>query len=135
MKTRPSLLAAITFAALLSLAGTAHADIPRPEREVCTGKQAGAACTYGSVSGSCRTAKCNQRVMVMTDAGLAWDTKDVDCLTCQSGSAAAADGGTTGAKDDDSGCSVGRRGGARAVGPWLLAGLSSLLFLRRRRQA
>jgi hypothetical protein len=98
----------------------ARADLAPPDTESCAAKKAGDACTYNSVAGVCKDETCNSLKPDGTSISYA-------CLGCQTGSS---DGG---------GCAVGgdvSGGGlpAKRIGPWLLAGMFSLLFVFRRRR-
>lgn len=95
-----------------------HADSLPPEAIDCFGKKAGDACTdrASKQAGSCQEGTCNSSKL---DAGA------YGCLTCSGAPP------TT----DDGACTIGKASSARRIGPWLLAGSVSSLFLvgRRRR--
>jgi MYXO-CTERM domain-containing protein len=134
---KKKLLPSLAFAALsLTLfASSARGDILPPENEACENKTAGAGCRLNDANGVCEAKKCTRPDYGNwnRDASASPPSIQVDCLKCVVGGSAP-DGGAPGDdKDDSSGCAVGGPG-ARAAGPWLLAGAFSLLLLRRRRK-
>lgn len=97
----------------------ARADLAPTDTISCAGKKAGDSCTNDSVAGVCKDDTCTS---VKPDG----TSGSYSCLRCQPGS-------------NDGGCAVGGRASAegltaRRIGPWLLAGLFSLLFVFRRRR-
>jgi hypothetical protein len=123
--------APILFATLL-LGTPALADLAPPETSPCTGKAAGATCSFNNAAGTCQNETC----LSPSAGGYAC----LECITStntntNTTTTTNTDGGAP-AKDNGS-CSIGKQVTAKRVAPWLLAGTFSLLFLfgRRRRQS
>ena len=97
----------------------ARGDALPPETWPCVGKKAGDACTDPDTSqaGGCLDATC-------TSAKPDGATTSYACVKCVPDAPV----------NDDGGCTVTKQSAVRRTGPWLLAGLSSLLFLARRRR-
>jgi hypothetical protein len=97
----------------------ARADIPPAEVEDCRGKKANDSCTNSVLAkpGTCKNDTC-------TSAKPDGTSSSYECVKCVAGSSS-----------DDGGCTVGKPGAARKIGPWFLAGLFSLLFVVKRRRA
>lgn len=93
-----------------------HADSLPPEALDCFGKKVGDACTdwASKQAGSCQEGTCATSKL---DAGT------YGCLTCSGAPPST----------DDGACTIGKTSSAKRLGPWLLAGSLSLLFLFRRR--
>ena len=93
--------------------------VPGVSPDPCSAKQAGDACTVGGSAGTCKAAQCTW--VFSNDGG----TSNYDCLECVPGGAS------------DGTCTIAKQGVVRRVGPWVIAGLFSLLALvprlRRRR--
>ena len=104
---------------LLTFCPEGLADALPPEAIDCFGKQIGDACIDRSTqqSGSCREGTCTSQKI---DAG----PITYQCNRCD----------TSVPPDGDGACTLGSQGAVRKVGPWLLAGLFSLLFLIGRRR-
>jgi hypothetical protein len=114
-------LVAIVFVTVTLLVAplAARADLAPTDTIGCVGKKAGDSCTNDSVAGVCKDDTC-------TSAKPDGTSSSYSCLRCQPGS-------------NDGGCAVGGRASgerftAQRMGPWLLAGLFSLLFVFRRRR-
>jgi hypothetical protein len=58
----------------------ARADLPRPDQEPCTGKQAGASCTYQGRTGTCTNRTCMR--------GGPGGPTSYECLLCETGGTA-----------------------------------------------
>jgi len=104
---------------LLGAPLAARADLAPPDTIGCVGKKAGDSCTNDSVAGVCKDDTCTSEKPDGTSSSYS-------CLRCLPGSS-------------DGGCAVGGRASgegltAKRIGPWLLAGLFSLLFVFRRRK-
>jgi hypothetical protein len=95
----------------------ARADVAPPETIACAGKKAGDACADATTgaAGVCQDKTCVSPKPDGTSSSYA-------CLQCLPGS------------KDDSGCAIGWSASQRRVGPWVLAGLVSLLGLLFRRR-
>jgi hypothetical protein len=98
-----------------------YADALPPEAMDCWAKKVGEACTdlASKQAGSCEEGTCTSRKL---DAG----ATTYSCLTCSGAPPTA----------DDGACTIAKQSTARRLGPWLLAGAVSVLFLlgRRRRR-
>jgi hypothetical protein len=115
--------AALVAFTVVTPATGARADLPRPDQEACTGKQAGAVCQYQGKSGTCAARTC----MRSSPTG----TTSHACVLCETDPR---DGGAdSGSSKDDSG-SCAMSAGPRAAGPWLLGGLFAALTLLYRRR-
>jgi MYXO-CTERM domain-containing protein len=126
---KPTISAFFLFIVTVVISAPARADIPPPDVEPCTGKTAGAACTYGS-AGTCRESTCNSPSPPPSGSTYA-------CIRCVTGTATSTATATnTDTSSGDSWCSVGKGSTASRFVPWLMAATFSLLFLfgRRRRQ-
>jgi hypothetical protein len=114
------LLASIAAVTVMSSCPPLFADSLPPEALDCFGKQAGNACTDLSTkqAGSCQNGACTSQKY---DAG----PIVYQCLTCSGPP-----------PSDAGGCTIASGPTLKQVGPWLLAGTFSLLFLvgRRRRR-
>lgn len=98
---------------------SAYADSLPPEAVNCFGKKVGDACTNltSKEAGSCEEGMCSSRKL---DAG----AMTYSCLTCSGPP-----------PTDDGACTIAKQSTTKRLGPWLLAGSVSVLFLfgRRRR--
>jgi hypothetical protein len=96
-----------------------HADGLPPEAFDCWAKKVGDACKdlASKQAGSCEEGICTSRKF---DAG----ATTYGCLTCSGAPPTA----------DDGACAIAKQSTARRLGPWLLAGSVSVLFLFRRRR-
>lgn len=94
------------------------ADALPPEALDCWAKKVGDACTDLATkqAGSCQNGTCSNNKF---DAG----PTVYECLTCSGAP-----------PTDDGACTIGKEPTVKRVGPWLLAGMFSLLFLARRRR-
>ena len=119
------------LASLLAVGAPARADIiPSPPNTVyCLDRQVGSTCkTDMRQSGVCQTVKCN-RIKYTSHGpdGLV----EYDCLKCVEGSDGnSGNGGNTGGYSG----AMGNGSVTGMVGPWFLAGLFSVLFIKRRRR-
>lgn len=121
--------------AVLSLSIPAYADPVPPDVWACQGKVVGAACVVDGGAGVCQAATCTKLVMVDGSS----TPMQVSCSSCvkglaDGGSGAGGSGAGGQAASDDGSCAIGSGGRVSQVGPWLLAGVFSLLFLVRRRR-
>ncbi len=114
------LLASIAAVTVMASSPLTFADVP-PERVDCPGKKVGDACTDRTTkkAGTCQADTCGSPTL---DAG----PTGYQCLTC-SGPPPSHDGG----------CAIASKPTLKRVGPWLVAGMFSLLFFvgRRRRRS
>lgn len=112
-------LALFVLTTLLSYPSV-YADALPPEAIDCWAKKFGDACTDRATNkaGSCEDGTCSSKKL---DAGGTYA-----CLTCSGAPPST----------DDGACAIAKPSTARQMGPWLLAGAASLLFLlgRRRRR-
>jgi hypothetical protein len=129
-------------------AGVARADVVPPEQAACQGKSAGDTCMVsGKPDGTCAASKCSRIDYASWDRDMmaAPPTVMYDCLLC--GGANPADMANSATPDlattpdmatastgGGGSCAMGHTPLARAAGPWMLAGLFSLLLLGRRRR-
>jgi len=137
--------ASLVFVIAVTLGAHVRADIPPPDVEPCTGKAAGAACTY-TTAGTCQNSTCSSPSPPPSGSSYA-------CLRCMTGTTTGTQTDTgagtgtpiatatntqteTQTSKDSGSCSVGNASGAGRIAPWLLAAGFSLLFLfgRRRRR-
>lgn len=67
----------------------AHADVPPPETQPCTGKQAGTACTYQSKAGTCQNGTCSKLDYLSwdRDASASPPTTSYACVKCETAAA------------------------------------------------
>ena len=90
------------FLASMFLVGLpAHADVVPPDTAACSGKQAGAACTYNGATGICQDGTCSRLDYANwdRDASASPPTASYACLKCVTGSVTATATGTdTGSK-------------------------------------
>jgi hypothetical protein len=113
--------ASLLATAVLTFSLQAAADVVSPPEFACAGKRAGDVCTYGSTTGTCQDATCDQK-QYLPDGGLS--RTQVACERC-TGPAPA--GGS-----DSGGCSYGRAGSMLGA---LGIALCVPLLVRRRRKA
>ena len=120
---RAWLAAALLVSSMMIAPRIARADVPPIETEGCAGKQAGDACTdaVSGAGGACRADTCTSVKPDGTSLSYA-------CVKCIPGEA------PDDPPDDDGGCTVATSPSLRHGGPWLLAGVFSLLFLFARRR-
>ena len=115
--------AAVVFLTIALMAGLdfsiAHADAiaPDPGEIPCSGKAVGDACTDGATgaAGKCQNSTC-------TYSYRGGPPFERGCLRCTPG-------------DANSGCSIGAGTLPKRLGPWVLAGTFSSLFLFSRRRS
>jgi hypothetical protein len=110
----------LVLTALLSCPSV-YADALPPEARDCWAKKVGDACTdlASKAAGSCEDGLCTSKKL---DAG----ATTYGCLTCSGPP-----------PTDDGACTIAKQSATRRLGPWLLAGSVSVLFLfgRRRRRS
>jgi hypothetical protein len=142
---KSSLFAFFLVATSLVLGPQARADIPPPDVEPCSGKAAGAACTYGT-AGTCQESTCTSPSPPPSGSTYA-------CLRCVSGAATSTQTNTgtgtasatstvtntqtgtdTSTSSDGGWCAVGKSSTMGRIAVWLMAAAFSLLFLWRRRR-
>jgi hypothetical protein len=132
------------FAVVVSVvtSAPARADVPPPDVEPCTGKQAGDPCTYGT-AGTCQDSTCTSPSPPPSGSTYACLRCAPDTATSTQTSTGTADptatatntltGTDTSTSGDGGWCSVGKGSTAGRIATWLLASAFSLLFLWGRR--
>lgn len=117
---RLTMLAVVTTA-MLTFPAVASADVVSPLEAACSGKDAGAPCTYGTTNGSCQDATCYAK-QYLPDGGLSHT--QVACESCT--------GPAPAAGSESNGCGFGRTGSMLGA---LGIALCVPLLARRRRKA
>ena len=118
---------------LLALGVPTHADVisTPPDTGSCAGKQAGFACkTDKGQSGVCEVRTCSYTGYRSRNPN---DVVEHDCLKCVEGNGD--NRWNSGGSGGGNSSATGAGSIAKAVGPWFLAGLFSLLFIKRRRRS
>lgn len=124
------LLTLLMLAGFLAFGALARADvIPDPLNTVsCSGRQVGYACKMDNgQSGVCQKEKCNYAYINDYRRRNPNEIIEFDCLKCVEGN------GWNSGNGGGNGNATGASSITWAVSPWFLAGLFSVLFIKRRR--